>query len=176
MMPRSLKFGSFELPVHAAINLDTQYTPKHNRAYLTLANGDEIVRKTFSGLYYVDVSGNGIIPSGLNGLDFDAPMTVGFTKAMELSTTSTSVVLPAKRRSDSGSEPFAKAISASGKIIDVDMTLSTNTVTITPPSGVTVSQYVVYYFPELYGWVEEPVQSGGRGNDYSWSIRFREKA
>lgn len=174
MSIRSILFGSFALQVHASLDLQQNYFPKHNRTYIQLQDGDEVQQKSFSGLIDAEITGKGIIPPGLHSLDFDNPMYVSFSKARRIRGVTTAIVLPTKRRSDAGSEPFAKALTQAGQVIDVSMSMAGDTANLVDP-GVPVSEYFVYYFPKIYAWVEEPTEGGGRGNDFNWSIRVREK-
>lgn len=172
MSLRSLIFGTYELPMHASLNLQQNYSPKEDDEYLTMENGDEKLRYSADEMDIVEVSGNGVIPPGFDGLDYRQPMYVSFSKAKSIESSSHIIVLPIKRRSDTGSTPFGKAL-INNHWVDVSINLVGDTATLGQPAG--ASKWMVYYFPKIYAFVTRPVQGGGRGNDFNWSLTVREK-
>lgn len=172
MSLRSIIFGTFELPIHASVGLQQNYQPKPDDELITLENGDEILAYSADEMDVVEVSGDGVIPPGFDSLDFRQPMYVSFTKVKSMASSSHIIVLPTKRRTDSGSTPFARAL-VNDNWVDVSIDIVSDTATLGQPAGAT--QWMVYWFPKYWAWVSRPVQGGGRGNDFNWSLTVREK-
>lgn len=172
MSVRSLILGGVEVPLLAALEIRQAYEPLQATNRRRMADGSAKQRTRWSGKRRTTLSGRGVIPLGLDALDYSQPLTLSCIEGVGICSASPNIVLPAARRADAGSEPFGRArIGHEWHATPVNMV--GHTAELTPVAG--AIQYQAVYFPELLVFADPPQESkGGRGPDFSWQLTAEE--
>jgi hypothetical protein len=164
--PLNLEIGSVVIPQHFAEV--TQIYKKLNARYdRRMADGTMIRLQSWSQKFETTINVKGFNAVGLSGVDFSTSHVIKCVAPMSVSETSTSFDIPAARRSDTGSDPYAKAYNGSFWV-DTPVSMSVNTATITPVSGAIA--YKVFYYPQFEAFFNEPTETSSSGINIAWSI------
>ena len=162
--------GSVKIPLDASYSLEQTYEVIEQGAALLRKMDGSAVRQTAYTKLRSTISGQGKIPPGLASMDFSASFTLYCMAPRSIYSASTTVTLPAARRSDWA--PHAYAI-VDGRLVKTPISIATNTGTLTAVSGAT--GYYTDYYPTLSVFSRGPVESfNGRGGGASWSLTCEE--
>lgn len=137
-----LTINGLRLPLSAAGEIEQ--TDEQFGGFSTLRLGlgavvhQEVWRKTRTSLV-----ATGLIPPGLDGIDWTAPVSIGWVKPRSIQAAGNVIALPAARRTDA--PPFGFAIDASGFLRPVGVSMATNTATLGTVAGAT--GYQVLWYP-----------------------------
>ena len=175
-----------DLPVHATLELTQSYEPLYARTTYRHLDGSAAVRQQWSGKLATEISGRGIIPPGFSQLDFDDSMRISCIQHRSVTSTGTTITIPAARRSDVQHTTKAGTLATGSwyaRAWDGDTystatgTTSTgapNVVNITLVTGESHDHYEVIYLPKLTVVCERPVESYQQNEGWSWSLRAEE--
>jgi hypothetical protein len=168
---RNIILGTLTIPYYGGVEISQSYTYLAGRTRLRLSDGAGILRQAWGGKLSTDITGRGTIPSGLLALDYSATMTVACAVPMVKSGTTT-IVIPAGRRSDTDHTPWARARVGDAWVVTPN-SIATNTMTITAVSG--ASEYQAVWYPSFTAIVDPPTETTDRNNaDVEWSIHAEE--
>lgn len=169
---RALIVAGVEVPLDAAHELNTTYESLERSEIHLMGDGStrkQVLEGTQDKLK-VTISGAGTIPAGLQGIAFQGPVLVQCQAHRAITSASNIITLPAARRSDTGSEPYARAYTGGEWVATAIVDITANVATITQVAG--ASYYQVVYFPEILANIENggPRENRGRGNKSTWSM------
>lgn len=169
---KSFELGGIIVPLTAALGLSQSIAMVGGRASLRFANGASLRQQAWRRMSVV-LSGDGWVPLGLDGLDFEATMTFKAGVPHALRTNNGVVTLPAARRTDTGYLPFARAHLPGGSDVATPVSLVGNVATCTTVTG--AISYTVSYYPQLTVWADPPEQQFDRANaSANWSLNLEE--
>lgn len=169
----ALIIGGIVVPVTARLSLSQRYEDEPGgKALLRMADGSLVKQFRWSKLQ-TTLSASGTTPPGLEGVDFNSPLTLHCAKPQQKAGAGLVYALPAARRADAGFTPQGYAW-VNGQWQPTALSLATNTATLTAVPGAT--QYRVLWYPQLTVSCEQPPQvefdfNSGR---YSWSWTAQE--
>lgn len=166
----TLKVGTLEIPLLAALEIEQTYTPLGGETILRTLGGAAIKQETWRRTR-ITTSGSGWLPAGLDTLSTATqvalacivPRTVPAVFATRQAT------LPAARRSDAGHLPWGIALLADGSQVATPATLAGNVATLTAvPNAVS---YQAMYLPLITCVILRPTDSGNRSDaSYRWEL------
>ena len=169
---KSFELGGVVVPLTAALGLNQSIGQAGGRSRLRFANGAQIAQQAWSKLR-ISLSGDGWVPLGLDGLNYQATMTFKSGVPHALRSNSGVVTLPAGRRTDAGYLPFARAHLPSGQDQTTAVSLAGNVATCAAVTG--ALSYTVSYYPEITVWADPPDQQFDRaGAAASWELTLEE--
>jgi len=170
---RELIVGGLVIPREAGLVIDQDYTWEEPVFQARMVDGDLKQQQSYAAKLNTTVRGRfGLIPSGLDGLDFAVPMTLSCIRARAVTSQSHNIVITANRRSDAGSEPMGFA-QVGRRWEPTPLVMNGDTAQLTQVPGATL--YQVKYFPEILAYVTRPVEKGPVGKAFEWSFNAREK-
>jgi len=163
---RTLVIGGIEIPIRASEQLSQEYEPVQSRSRLRMSDGTLIQQTAWSGKLSTSIRASGISPAGLEGLDYDSPITIKCIKERVIASASNVIDVPAARRSDYGVEGRAVV---GNKLVSTAVTMSTDEATLTTVAGAT--SYQAIYWPEISCWCDPPSESGQvRQANHTWDF------
>lgn len=166
----NLIIGGIVIPAKASMTLSQGYDPVQATHRARLASGDLIQRTSWSGKLSTTINGGGLIPAGLQLLDYSSTITIGCIAERAVTGGSNVITIPAARRSDVA--PIGRAL-VGGVWQDSPVSIVGDEVTITVVAGAT--QYQAVYWPELICFCDPPSETrGARNSDYGWTIAGEE--
>src|SRR5512139_735824 len=193
MSYRKLKFqytasgsAAVSLPVHATVELTQTYQPLYARTLYRHLDGSAAVRQQWSGKLATEITARGLIPPGFAQLNFDAPMYLSCVQHRSVTSTGTSIAIPAARRTDVQHKTKAGTLTTGSwyaRAWDGDSyatatgsttTGAPNVVNITLATGESHEHYEVIYLPKLTCYVDPPTESFTQNDGWSWSLRAEE--
>lgn len=137
-----------------------------------MRSGGNRQRTTWTGKLRTSISGNGVIPPGISGIDETQSITLACVEPRSIVSTSENIAIPAARRADAGSEPYGRALTGD-TWVDTPVNMNGNTAELTPVSGAT--QYQVVWFPLLTVFFDPIVEDKpSHGPTYGWAITAEE--
>lgn len=125
------------------------------------------VKMTHWGKFAGEISGSGLLPAGLDGLDYSAPLSLLLTQPRSKVQSAPDFVLDTACRPDR--EPWAYA-RVGGRWLPAACNRSGSTVAVTPAVG--ADRYRVEWMPAYQVLAEEP--SASMAGRHGWSIRWEE--
>lgn len=125
------------------------------------------VKMTHWGKAAGSISGSGLLPAGLDGLDYSAPLELLLTKPRSLVQNTTSFELDADCRPDR--EPWAQAL-VDNRWRPTPCVRTMLDVEVTPVAG--ASRYMVMWMPRYMVFASEP--STGMAAAHSWSLTWEQ--
>ena len=168
-MLHNIIIGGVVIGFGASHEISQEYETIGGRSFDRMMSGAGFLQTHWSKLK-TTIRGSGRLPEGLAGLNYNASMTVDCMAPRSIWSATTSVTLPAGRRTDL--PPFAYAV-VNGRMIKTPVSISTNTATCGTVSG--ASGYLVAYYPRLTMYVSPPQTSfDGREIVASWTITAEE--
>lgn len=164
---KTLKIGTFELPLYSGLEVTQSYEPIGGETILRTVSGAGIKQWTYDKTR-ITTSGSGWVPSGLLGLDFtvthDVYCIVPETLVADFSTRSAEILVG--YRTDSGHVPYGLAQTQNGDTVEVAVTVDANNIATAAATTGAVS-YQIGYYPLFACWLMRPSRSGP---DYSWEL------
>lgn len=171
-LPRNLIIDGIAIPIYTAVRLRQSYFEIAARSRRRTASGRSIQRTVYSGLLGTEIGGEGRIPVGLSGVNWDAAITIACIQHRGILSASPNIALPTKRRADAGSEPYGWAF-VNGLPVNTPCAMNGDIAELTPVTGAT--QYEAIYFPLLTCHADAPREDKqGRGPHFGWSMTAEE--
>lgn len=173
MTIRTLEIGGLQLPIGASHGIEQNIEPFGGSSLLRMMAGNG-VKQTHWKRLRVRISGNGVIPPGLQALDYSQPMTIKCAGVRSIVSASNIITLPAARRSDTGYEPYGLAQLPRGDMVGTICNVVGNVATLAAVTG--AIGYAACYWPQLTVFADEPtervdVRRGAR----SWDLIAEEQ-
>lgn len=163
---RNLVIGGLEIPVSASHTLNQSYEPIQAVNRVRMMDGTLIQQSSWSGKLLTSIDGSGIIPVGLQSLDYSSAITIKCVAERAVTSASNVIDIPSARRSDYA--PEGRAL-VGGKWQSTPVAMAGDTATLTAVAG--ASQYQAIYWPELVCYCNPPSESrGARDSSYGWSL------
>ncbi len=167
----NFKLGGISIPVNAGLEFSQSYEMIGGTVTQRMQSGRAIKQIHFNKLRTV-LSGQGWVPTGLDGLDFSTPLLLKCAAPRSVSSTNTQFTISTNRRHDSGFEPKAFAV-VSGNLTETEITLNADIVNLDTVTGALT--YQIYYYPEILVFAEPPqVQGNMTGAEFSWTLTCEE--
>lgn len=167
------------VPVYASTEINQRYEKRRGATRYRMADGSLRQRRVWpaTGAKIVTtISGNGVIPAGIGedgDVNYDGPIVISCIAPRAVTTTSTSIALPASRRNDAGSLPFGRALLLNEVWVSTAVSMAGDIASITPVTGAT--QYQVVYFPQITVFADPPTEDKpGRGPSFGWTLTAEE--
>lgn len=167
---RSLIVGGIEIPIRASHVLSQSYTPVQATTRLRMANGALKQQTSWSNKSTTEISADGVIPAGLQLLDYSQSIIIKCVAERAVSSASNVITVPSARRSDYGIEGRAMV---GNNLVKTPVSLVGNVATLTAVTDATLYQAI--YWPELACFCDPPSESRGvRSMNYGWSLTGEE--
>ena len=168
-MMLTLKFGTIDIPLRSALEIDQSYESIGGETTLRTIDGTGIKQETWKKLRTV-ISGGGWIPPGIAALDTAASISVACIAPQGIvADAGRQATLPAARRSDAGHTPWALALLPDGGLANTTLGIAGNVATAGAVAGAT--GYLINYVPLLHCWVNRPTQSFSvAAGSHTWEI------
>jgi len=163
---KTLVIGGIEIPLQSSHTLGQTYNPVQAVARLRMMDGSLVQQTSWAGKLATSISGVGIMPAGLQMLDFSSTITIKCVAERVVSSASNVIIIPAARRTDYA--PEGRAL-VDGVWQSTAVSMSTDEATLTIVAGAT--QYQAIYWPELICYCDPPSETrGARNADYGWTF------
>ena len=166
-----LKINSHPLHFLAGLSIQQSYEAVGGgSSVLRLGTGAAIKQQVWRK-NETTISGSGRMPPALNQIDWSAPVTIDCVALQAVQGATTSITLPAARRSDAG--PFGFAVLADGKLQKTTISVTGNAATLGAVAGAVA--YAVHYYPVMTCVCQGPTQrTDATGTAVSWSLTAEE--
>ncbi|MCB0252575.1 MAG: hypothetical protein KDI55_02485 [Anaerolineae bacterium] len=165
-----ITIGGIEIQPEAGARFFQSYVNRRVSTDHLMGDGS-ISRQTLAGTdgkLTTRITGRGIIPLGLQGIDTKIPQTLKCSAPLSVASASNVIDIPAARRGDSGYEPAGFAI-VGGRAVSTSIVMSVDQATLGGVSGATA--YYVTYYPQITALIDIDEQALDAGNaEYSFSI------
>lgn len=178
MSVRQLIIDGVTIPVYSSVELEQRYGKRRAAYRATMRSGVLKQRRIWpqTGAFLTTtISGRGLIPAGIGedgSIDYDNPIVISCVAPRSILSASNTIVLPAARRTDSGSLPYGRAL-VNDRWQNTPVSIITNTATLTAVAG--ASQYQCVYFPEITCFADPPSEDHPqRGPSYNWALTAEE--
>ncbi len=173
------EIGGLKIATEAVLGFEQVYEPMAGAARLRLMSGAAVQQVWWRKLRTV-LSGDGWWPPGLDGLDYDATLTLLCAVPRTLQAASNVIALPAARRTDTGYTPqgYALVRGASpqvggGDLVPTTLGLAGDVATLGTVAG--AIGYHVAYWPALTVWADPPTVSGDVASaTHRWTLTAEE--
>jgi len=174
---RLLKIAGQPIHLHESAELRQRYRRIMAKDVGRLGDGSLQIQNGWAGAVKLstEIQGTGPVPAGLWAFDFGSPLLLSCVEpwAIDVAAGTLSVDLPAGRRTDAGSLPFARAFKGTRLVEPLTVTMTVNTASWSAVLGAT--GYQVICFPEITASINPPdVEMASRGNRYGWSMSAEE--
>ena len=173
------QLGGLRVAIESVGGFSQSYEPLGGVARLRLMGGALVQQVSWRRLG-TTLSGEGWWPSGIENLDYDAPLELKCAAPRSVIGQTATLVLPAARRTDSGFTPIGHAIVrgqgtvvGGGDLVPTPLSLSGDTATLTPVTGATA--YQVTYWPQITVMAKPPQMEGSLSDaQHRWTLRAEE--
>lgn len=164
---KAFELGGIVVPVRAALKLTQQIEPVGGSSTRRLGAGS-LIKQTVWRKTRITLSGAGWCPIGVGALNWDAQLVLKCGLPEGITSNTTTITLPAGRRTDAGYQPFARAHLA-GEWQDTPVSIAGNVATVTAVAGAIA--YQVWYWPVYTVYAEPPVTSVDKDTaQASWEL------
>ena len=163
-MLHNIIIGGVEVSLDSAHDLTQTYADIGGRSLRRMLNGAANLQSHWTKVR-TTISGSGRLPAGLDGLDYNAQLSLSCMAPKSIYGASNSIVLPATRRSDW--PPHGYAI-VNGRQVPTSISIATNTATLGVVAGAT--GYVCVYYPTMTVYATLSQSFSGRGTLAGWTI------
>ena len=165
-----LVIGGIEIPLKSSHQLTQDYEPIQAVNRVRMMSGALQQQTAWNGKILTTISGSGLIPAGIQSLDFTSTITIKCIAERTVTSASNVIAVPSSRRSDYGVEGRALV---DGVWQSTPVSMATNVATLTTVAGAT--QYQAIYWPELICFLDPPSENrDARTSTYAWSITAEE--
>lgn len=173
-MSPTIEIGSIVVPRETVLEFDQEYETLEASDFSRLADGTGVLRTAWTGKLRTLISGKGWAASAFAGLAQGVAYTLKCAAPMPVDGASTSITLPAARRSDSGHEPVGYAHMPDGRLIETPIIdIVSNLATLTAVTGAV--GYRVEYLPQIIVKIlRNTCKYAQASNDFAWSIEAEE--
>lgn len=169
-----LKYGTLEIPLLAALDIEQTYPPIGGEALLRTVSGAGIKQMTWRKTRIV-TTGSGWLPAGLDTLDTSATIAIACVvpRAVPAVFVTRQATLPAARRADAGHLPWGVAVMPDNSVIVTPAAMAGNVATLDAVANAV--SYKALYLPLITCWALRPTDSGTPGDaSYRWEITAEE--
>lgn len=167
----NFQLGGISIPIQAGLEFSQTYEAIGGNVLHRMQSGRAIKQTHYKKLR-TSLSGQGWVPTGLDGLEYSESMILKCAAPRSISSESYQIVIPSYRRNDPGFEPKGYAL-VKGHLIETTLVMQED-IAILNPVGYALS-YQVHYYPQILVFAEPPqVQSNITGAEFSWSITCEE--
>lgn len=168
----SLIVGGITVNLYARLDWTQTYQTLGGRQTRRLMNGTAI-RQTHWSKLKTTISAQGVIPPGLDSLDYGQPMTLACAAPRSAAKATRVFTLPVARRSDTGYTPRAWAY-VYDEWIETALTIVDNTATATAVTN--ASQYRVIWTPSFTAFLDPPeLETDIMADDHRWTLTAEEQ-
>lgn len=171
-MITTLEFGSILIPTEAVPEFDQRYEDLAGQTFRRTADGSGILRSGWQGKIATRISGRGWVPAGIGAAAAGSTHVIKCAIPREASSATTSVTLPAARRTDTGHTPIGFALVGDRLVSTAITGITSNVATLTAVSGAT--GYRVHYWPQITAVVTANECTGSHQAEYRWAIEAEE--
>jgi hypothetical protein len=173
-MITTLAIDSLLIPTEAGLTFDQTYAQLRAEKLNRTADGSASLRRLWDNKLATTITGKGWIPSGFEALDTGATVTLKCAMPRHAASASTTVTLPAARRSDTDHEPVGYAV-VGDHLVETPITNlaailagSTDDATLTAVTGAT--GYRVSYLPQFSALILSATSKGSNDATFEWSL------
>lgn len=171
--------GGVRVAIEAALNFSQTYEPIGGTALLRMMGGGAVQQVWWRRLR-TTLSADGWWPPGLDGLDYDSPLTLLCAVPRQIQSASPVIVLPPNRRTDAGYTPLGYALVrgqstqvGGGDLVPTPLALAGDTATLTAVAG--AAAYVAAWWPSLTVYATPPTSEGDpTAGAHRWSLTAEE--
>lgn len=139
-----LTINGLALPLASAGEIEQSYAQIGGFSVLRMADGSAVPQKRWRKLA-TTLQATGLLPPGLAAVNWDAPVTLGCVGSRAIQSASTTIALPAARRTDA--PPYAFAVLAGARVQPTPVDVTEDVASVTAVTGAV--GYVVHYYPLL---------------------------
>lgn len=172
MSVRQLIVGSVTVPVYAMTGISQQYGDISARSRKRTADGTLITRSLWSGKLSTVITGTGLIPAGLQEIDFDSEFELSCIAHRAVNSATNTITIPAARRADTGSEPYGRALVGEKWLATPVTGIVSNVATLTMVTGALLYQCV--YFPKITAAGDLTEEKPQHGPVFGWTLTAEE--
>jgi len=173
------EIGGLKVAVESALEFSQTYEPIGGRSRLRTMGGGAVQQVWWSKQRTV-LSANGWWPPGLDGLDYDGPLTLLCAVPRTVQAAGNVIALPSARRTDAGYTPQGYAIVrgqspqvGGGDLVPTTLGLAGDVATLGTVAGAV--GYHVAYWPALTVLADPPTVEGDvTGAAHRWSLTAEE--
>ncbi|MCP8465933.1 hypothetical protein NK553_18435 [Pseudomonas sp. ZM23] len=158
--------GGIPIPAEAGAP-DFSRDPLQGATVVRMSDGAAVKMTHWSGKTSGQLSGSGLVPLGLDGIDYSRPLDLLLTHPRSMAQAAPSFVLPAPCRSDR--EPWGLAL-VEGRWRPVPCTRSGLNVDLVIIPGATL--YMVQWMPAYRVFADPPQETMGTG--HGWTLNWQE--
>ncbi len=161
----NLIIGGVEVTFLSAYDVNQKLSPVTNGTLLRMADGSAVKQRTWSKTR-TTISASGLIPEGLQGVDFDNPIIIDCIAERSITSASNIIAIADTVRTDK--DPIGMAY-VNGTWENVVSTWVIGTLTIDVTAGATL--YQARWMPRLTMYFDEPEPTTDISNaTFSWSL------
>jgi len=165
-----LVIGGIEIPQKSAHQLTQNYSPVQSVSRIRMGDGTLTQQSAWAGKTSTEISADGLIPAGINEIDYSQPVTIKCIAERVITSASNIIDIPIGRRADYGVEGRA-LLDGLWQTTPVSMSVDQATLTIV----VGATQYQAIYWPELSCYLDPPNETRDtRTSAYGWTITAEE--
>lgn len=165
-----LIIGGVTIPRLAGLDLTQEYGEVVSEAWHRMGDGSLDVQENWAAKRSTTISGSGWIPAAFSSINFSADVEISCIALEAVQGATTTLTLPAARRTDAG--PYGFAI-VNGQEVPTSISIVTNTATLGAVTG--ASLYIVKYYPKFTAHCKRPRRGLSRSDaTYSWSLEAEE--
>ena len=139
-----VSINGLALPLRVGAEVQQSYEDFGGYSVLRLGAGAAVSQQAWRKLR-TTISGTGITPPGLAGIDWTQPITLGCIAERSIQSATNVITIPAARRTDA--PPYGWAITAVGMLRNTPVSMAGNVATLTPVAG--AAGYQVAWYPLL---------------------------
>jgi len=164
----NLIIGSIEVPLESRGAFNQEYEDINGQTFRRTADGSGVLRSLWTGKVRTLISGDGWAPSAFENIDAGTTHVIKCAMTRAASSATTSVTLPAARRSDAGHTPIGFAL-VDDTLVETPITgIVANVATLTAVAG--ADGYRVHYFPEITAVILRNTCKGAFDARFTWQI------
>ena len=165
----NLIIDGIEITTLSSLNLKQTYSQVSNGTLLRMMDGTGVKQKAW-GKVETTIAGNGWIPDGMTGIDFDNEVVVDCIANRSITSTNNVIAIPGSVRADV--EPWAIAF-VDGDWVSVGSSFVGGTLTVDVTPGATI--YQARWMPSMIMFFDEPeTETDRQDNVFSWSLSGQE--
>lgn len=174
-----LEIAGVVIATESLVDFTQTYEPLAGRARLRMMDGTGVQQAWWTKLR-TTLSATGWWPPGLDGIDYDATMTLRCAAPRTLQAASNVIAIPAARRTDTGYTPQGYAVLrgasphvGGGDLVPVSISIVGNVATLGVVTGAV--GYQVAYWPELTVLADPPtIDTDTGGATHRWMLTAEE--
>lgn len=177
-MITTFEIGTLVLPTLSThVSLDQEYEDLTVSTFRRTADNSGVLRATGDVKLRTLIKGEGWVPA-LDNLDAGSTHVIKCAMHRAANSATTSVTLPASRRSDTGHQPLAYGVVGDELVattITNEAAILAGTADVATLSAVSgASAYVVHYWPQITGVILANSGQGRASAAFSWSLEIEE--